>query len=179
MHVSLMHGGEVMNVNAASSMTSIAFSSFNDISSKYAYLSEDDISTLEKATGAGTFSDLETNYSSSLEHFNTAREDGTVSGDLEQYLPTSQLTASDDALLEKVTGTTSIGAAVNSSPDAFGLMMQISGDRASGVLTGNITASYLNNLLPVAQQAASGGESGTVTSTDFLDKAISEVQQNS
>ncbi len=102
-----------------------------------------------------------------------------MTGDLAQYMPEASLTASDDLLLEKMTGTSSVGAAMGSSEQAFLLGMNIASDRQDGSLTGDISAGYLNGLLATAQQVEMQGSYGHTVSSSFLEKAIDDLQSGS
>jgi len=145
--------------------------------SEYPFLSATDISTLERATGTTTLAQLQQVDSETLSYLNLGREQGTVTGALAPHLPTSYLTASDDLLLEKATGTTSLAAALSSSSDASSLALNIGFGREDGSLTGPISAGYLSGLLSASDQLEDAGSYGHLASAAFLKEAIAVQAQ--
>jgi hypothetical protein len=99
-----------------------------------------------------------------------------VQGDIATFLPEANLTSSDASLLEKVTGTTTLAAAVASSSDALSVTLNISGNRRNGSLVGNVSAGYLQNLLTYSNQLDAADESDHLTSPASLEQAITTLQ---
>jgi hypothetical protein len=142
------------------------------------FLTPNDISTLERLYGKSNLTELEAdpNGLDALNVVNNIRKNG-VQGDITTFMPAANLTSSDASLLENLTGTTTIAAAVASSSDALSLALNISGNRQDGSLVGNVSTGYLQNILTNSTQLEMEGESGHLASSAFLDQAITDIQK--
>jgi hypothetical protein len=91
---------------------------------------------------------------------NGDRKNG-AQGDITTFFPEANLTSSDVALFETMTGTTNISAALTSGGENMtSLLIDISSDREDGSLKGDVTTGYLQNLLGVSVQMENAGQYG-------------------
>lgn len=134
------------------------------------FLTADDIKLEERLFGKSDLAALEadTQSSQALKWVNQNRASGVIQGSLAPYVPGGGLTDADAAFFEKLTGTKSLSAALESSSDARGLIWQVSGSREVGTLTGDLTAGFLNNYLAVSTKEYADAKLANPASPHFV-----------
>jgi hypothetical protein len=149
----------------------------SQVDSSTAYLTEDDISTLERVFGKSNLEDLKADPDGlkTLQTINKMRQRGVIQGSLANYMPEANLTAADARLLERLTGCKSIHDATRSSFDALSLMMNVADTRLDGSLVGDISTDYLQNLREASALAAKA-KSQSIASMAFIQKAVAAIQ---
>ncbi len=140
------------------------------------FLQAGDASAVERIFGESSLAQAEANPDSltTLQWLNRTRENG-YTANVGDYLPEAELTTSDTALIEKVTGTTSLEAA-GSTTSGNDLILNIAFSRENGSLTGNVSTAFLGNILTAAKFSEGIGGITGLPSSSFLEQAIAYVQ---
>ncbi len=168
-----------MNISALSELSAAstaAATKATKVDPNTTFLQPGDASALERIYGQTTLAGLESdpNGQGFLQEINILRGNG-VTGSIASFVPAAELTSSDAALLESITGTKTIAAAV-SSQNGDELMDNIAAGRELGYLSGNVTTAFLKNILTAANVSEVAGGWTGLPSSSFLEQAIAYVQ---